>query len=157
MGPGIEAKIAADRSIHSDHKTLRITLPGGRGARYGSLGRFKMETLDEARYAEAIKSATPALRKALNACNAQHEDADNLHDKLDDFASLLTCVIRAALETSAKRSSGKALGYEWWDPECQAAARSFHYSRRTLQNAFNPGLPGEREQEHAEAAQGELR
>jgi hypothetical protein len=109
--PGLTARVAQDISVPSDHSVLRITLHGGIGARYGCPGRFKMDSVDKTLFANAIRAAMPTLQADLASCSITAMQSNTQHANLDHLSESLTETLQTALELSAKRSSGKALGY----------------------------------------------
>lgn len=131
--------------IPSDHHTLWIHLPGGTGAQYGSPGRFKIDSLDNKLYSQVLTDMiVPATQTAQQAwaMPAGHPDK---HILLDRLAVEITTAVQTGLQAAAKRPSGKAKGYPWWDQDCQAARKDWHEARKQLQRALEAGLPAFRE------------
>ncbi len=62
---GLIARVAKDIVIPSDHKVLRIVLPGGLGPQYGCPGRYLTDSIDKDRLSKAIRPAIPTLKQQL--------------------------------------------------------------------------------------------
>jgi hypothetical protein len=153
----LSSRVANDISIPSDHRVIRIVVPGNQGARYGRPGRSKLETMDKPRFLKAVTAALPALHAELAQCTTAATESQGPQTRLDAFASSFSVVLRTALDTSAKRSSGKGKGYSWWNSNCHAAGHTYHLARRHHEAALAAGLPGEREHGAADWAQRQLR
>jgi hypothetical protein len=79
-----------------------------------------------------------------------------MQHQLNTHARYLLDTLRSALQVSARRSSEKAQGYNWWNEPCQTAAKVYRAARRHAQDALEAGLPGDREMELAASAQKDL-
>ena len=124
----VQAGIADDLHISSDHKVIKIEIAGGMSASYGKPGRFRFETLDSQCFTAALKDMEPSLRRRVHA--ADTAIPPSRPQALDLLATGITEALHSALQVSTKRASGRGTGYVWWNEECATAARTWRAVRR---------------------------
>ena len=133
----VQAEIAEDISISSDHEVVRIELAGGKGARYGCPGRYRVEKTDKPRFARVLQNAVNRRIDAL----AQAAEIDPTPSRLDAWATALADALREALEAATPRSQGLVRGYSWWNGDCKQAAAAHRGARRLHRRAEAEGRP----------------
>lgn len=131
--------------IPSDQHTLWTHVAGGRGASFGHLGRYKIDTLDEKLFGQILTDMAKPADQTVAEAWAAPRGQGRRRELLERLAEEITKALQTALQATAKRSSGKAQGYTWWNQECREARHDWHHARKQLQTATQAGLPGHRE------------
>lgn len=132
----VQAEIAEDIPPPSDHEAIRIVLPGGRGARYGCPGRYRVDKTDEARFRAVLEGAVGQLHEVAQAAETGRPPA------IDALAGSLADTVRKALHAATPRSRGLVSGYGWWNDDCKHAAAALRGARRLQRRAVESGQPG---------------
>ena len=132
--------VQVDHSLDtpSDHYTLWINLPNGIGARYGTPGRYITDTLDKNLFSQTLMDLTSRPKKTLAAAKLAPSLLQARQNLLDQVANEIIEALQISLQAAAKRSTGWAHGYQWWNKDCRLAARQWHRAQKFSKQHLQP-------------------
>ncbi|KAE8238746.1 hypothetical protein A4X13_0g8396 [Tilletia indica] len=133
-----ECRVRQDLHVGADHEVIWTELEARPtcGDEHDGLGRLSERRTDVEILTAEFESMLPQFEASVAAAVEATDTADPAAtDRLDEAAQALCSAMKASLETSTPRSSGKRGGYAWWTADCASAHARYRSARQQQQRA----------------------
>ena len=134
----ITAQVNHSQDTPSDYYTLWINLLNEIGARYGTPRLYNIDTLDEKLFGQILTNLISRLTKKLAAAKLSLTLSQARQNLLDQVVHEITKALQASLQAAAKRSTGRAHDYRWWNEDCRSTVGQWHQARKTSEQQLQP-------------------
>ena len=102
----VQADVAEDLQLLSDHLTIQILIAGGTKAQYGQPGRFRLDKLDATIFHQHLNTHIPEIAPQLFLAKLHPQP-----HSIDNAATSIIKAIQSSLSASTSRSKEKSTGY----------------------------------------------